>query len=105
MIDGYPVNLNDSVYVLREGIGSVTKITRDGGFYVTTSVGGESYYQTGGYVGNQRRVYWHNPIFIIPPKNRRFWKAFTAIANILFDKLETIHEFGELTNEETNDVE
>lgn len=93
MIDGYPVRVNDSVFVIGSGIGTVTKVSTDG-FYVKTGRG-EVHYRTGGYVGNQRRVYWHDPIFILPPKNRGLWKATINLSIQFYQELAKLCEFEE----------
>lgn len=98
MIDGHPVRVKDNVFVLGVGNGVVTKVAPDG-FYVKTSRG-ESNYRTGGFVGNQRRVFWHNPVFLLPPKNRKLWKAATELAIVLYTNLEKLCEFKEDTDEE-----
>lgn len=99
MIDGYPVRVKDKVFVLSAGNGIVTKVATDG-FYVKTSRG-ESHYRTGGFLGNQRRVFWHNPVFMIPPKNKKLWKAAMELALVVYENLTLLCEFKEDTDEET----
>ena len=33
-------------------------------------------YRDGGMIGNVRKVYWHDPLFIVPPKDATLWAAF-----------------------------
>lgn len=93
MIDGHPVRVGDNVFVLGVGNGAVTKVATDG-FYVKTSRG-ESHYRSGGFVGNQRRVFWHNPVFMLPPKNKKLWKAATELSLVVYDNLEKLCKFEE----------
>lgn len=94
MLDGYPVNLGDVVHVLGIGAGTVTKVTNDGGFTVKTG-NGEANYRAGGLIGNQRRVYWADPLIIIPPKNRRFWRAFVTLAEMLYQQCSVFYKLGD----------
>lgn len=94
MIDGYPVVIGDVVHVLGIGAGTVTSINSDGGFTVQTG-NGEAYYRDGGYIGNQRRVYWADPLIITPPKNRRFWRAFTSVVSNLYAQCKVFYELGD----------
>lgn len=94
MIDGYPVELGDTVYVLGIGTGNVVAVNNDGGFTVRTG-NGEAYYRSGGYVGNQRRVYWADPMIVVPPKNRRLWRAFVKVAQVLFSQVSVFYKLGE----------
>lgn len=98
MIDGYPVRVKDNVFVLGVGNGIVTKVSNDG-FYVKTGRG-ESHYRTGGFVGNQRRVFWHNPVFMLPPKNKKLWRAATELAQVVYENLTNLCEFEEDIDEE-----
>lgn len=101
MLDGYPVNVGDSVYVLGIGSGTVTSINSEGGFSVKTG-NGEIYYRDGGYIGNQRRVYWEDPMIITPPKNRKFWKAFVAVTKVLYQQAATFYKQGATINVENS---
>lgn len=93
MLDGYPVSLGDSVFVMGLGTGTVTSVNTDGGFTVKTGTS-ESYFRDGGYIGNQKRVYWADPYIITPPKNRRLWRAFVGLAVVVYEKVNTIFQLG-----------
>ena len=93
MLDGSPVAIGDSVYVLGIGSGTVTSVNVDGGFTVRAG-SGEAYYRDGGFIGNQKRVFWADPLIITPPKNRRLWRAFVQIATLLFAKVEEVYQYG-----------
>lgn len=94
MLDGYPVNIKDVVYVLGVGSGTVTSITADGGFTVRTG-NGEAFYRDGGYVGNQKRVFWSDPMIVTPPKDRRFWRAYVRMAQLLFKEGKEFYKYGD----------
>ena len=38
-------------------------------------------------VGNARRVYWHDPVFIDPPKDLNLWTAFMDSAKGLYSSI------------------
>ena len=99
MLDGYPVNVGDSVYVLGIGAGMVTSINSEGGFSVKAG-NGEIYYRDGGYLGNQRRVYWADPLIVIPPKDRKFWKAFTTVCKTFYKQAATFNTLGDTVDVE-----
>lgn len=93
MLDGYPVNIGDVVYSLGVGTGTVTAVNADGGFSVKHG-NGEVYYRDGGYIGNKKRVYWADPLIIVPPKDRRVWRAFCKIVVSLWGQLNTFTKLG-----------
>lgn len=79
MIDGYQVNVKDRVFVVGMGEGVVTAVHRDGGFVVKLPHGTVNV-SNGGYIGKTRKIYWHDPIFITPPKDKKLWKTFKRAA-------------------------
>lgn len=83
MVNGYPVHIHDTVFVLGVGAGTVTAISADGGFTVKTGQG-ESHFRDGGYLGNQRRVYWSDPILLDPPKDHFLWTAFVEVVKVIY---------------------
>lgn len=99
MLDGYPVEIGDVVYILGIGAGTVTGVNVSGGFTVKTGVG-ETFYRDGGYIGNQKRVYWSDPFLVTPVKDRRFWRAFVRMVNKLYAESKEFYRYGE---EETSD--
>lgn len=102
MLDGSTVNIGDSVYVLGVGGGTVTSVNADGGFTVRTG-NGEAYYRNGGYIGNQKRVFWADPYIVLPTKDRRFWRAYVQMASSLYSQAREFYRYGEA--EESSDVE
>lgn len=95
MIDGSPVYIGDTVHVLGIGSGMVIAVNADGGFTVRTGRG-ETTFRDGGYIGNQRRVYWADPLIVTPPKDRRLWRAYVTVAQHLYDQAANFYHLGEL---------
>lgn len=93
MMDGAEVHIGDTVYVLGIGAGTVSSVRDDGGFTVKTA-GGEAYYRAGGFVGNQRRVFWHDPMIIVPPKDNRLWETYKAMTKNVYAMLEKLYREG-----------
>lgn len=103
MLDGHPVCMGDMVYILGVGMGKVVSTNLDGGFTVRTG-NGDVYYRDGGYLGNQRRVYWNDPFIIVPPKNRRLWRSFVKIATILFGQMQEVYGMSNADDTENSEV-
>lgn len=75
MLDGVQLSIGDTVYVLGIGYGSVYSVSSDGSFKVKIGRSTQEY-RDGGMIGNVRKVYWHDPLFIVPPKDATLWAAF-----------------------------
>lgn len=75
MLDGVEVNVNDTVFVLGIGYGTVSSVSADGSFKVKIGRGTQEY-RDGGMLGNVRKVFWHDPLFIVPPKDATLWATF-----------------------------
>lgn len=85
-MDGAELCIGDRVYVLLQGSGVVTGVRTNGIITIKTPKG-EAPYAADTYSGRSRRVYWHDPITIIPPKHAGFWETFLDMSMLLFDKL------------------
>lgn len=90
-IDGFTVNMGDPVYDIILGAGQVTGM-HSGGSFVVKIGSSESVYRDGGYFGNSRRLYWSDPIVILPPKNRRVWSAYKSMTIKMYDMLKTLFQ-------------
>jgi len=75
MLDGVEVNVGDTVFVLGIGYGNVNSVSADGSFKVKIGRATQEY-RDGGMIGNVRKVYWHDPLFIVPPKDATLWATF-----------------------------
>lgn len=87
MMDGQQVLINDSVHVLGVGDGVVNSVSADGSFSVRVGGGSTFRCRADGYVGNVRKVFWHNPMVIVPPKNLKLWLNFTRMATTNYQHL------------------
>lgn len=99
MIDGVQVNKGDTVWVLGIGQGVVTLVSPDGSFRVKTGYG-ETHYARGGLVGTQRRVFWADPVVVVPPKDPVIWGVYKRMAEHLYEELLFIQTKGRLPDEE-----
>lgn len=71
-LDGNVLNLSDRVYDLVNGYGDVTDITNRG-FTVTFYNRRRITFEVDGTVGNTRRIFWHDPLILAPPKDPAEW--------------------------------
>lgn len=94
MINKETVNIGEPVYVLGMGPGIVQSVDRTGGFSVKIKGGEVQSFSRGGYVGKRRRVYWHNPLVMDPPKDKRLWAAYTRLATSVWNELVALHNAG-----------
>jgi len=99
-LDGYEVNIGDAVYVLGQGSGTVRIVSPDGSIKVQTGRG-IMHFADGGFVGTQRRLYWSSPILedknhnqILPTKNLKLWRAFQAVAIVLYNQMMALDSQG-----------
>lgn len=106
MIDGYNVNVGDTVFILGVGRGTVSSISDDGSFSVKVGRGIQ-HFADGGMVGNVRRVYWHDPVLFNPPKDANLWNTTRNAAAYMRDLIASLYmsnanvQVPEVTNEET----
>lgn len=102
MIDGYPVHVNDNVFVLGVGYGSVTRVSNDGAFSVRTGQGNMNF-STGGMVGtNKRMVYWDDPIVVLPCYNKHLWRTYIKVTRYIFGMLESLFRTGNVPEVDEN---
>lgn len=93
MLDGSEVKLGDSVYVVALGSGTVTAVSADGGFSV--KIGNSTFsIRADGYVGNVKKVYWHDPKVIVPPKDLHLWTTFQKMATTNYKMLQELFREG-----------
>lgn len=104
MLDGQTVSIGDSVYVLGIGSGTVSSVSADGSFAVKLgNNGGNFRCLDGGYVGNVRKVFWHDPLILIPPKNLKLWTNLKKMAQQDYEQLMSFLRDGLVKTEQ--DVE
>lgn len=78
MLDNNEVRVGDILYDILLGPCRVVAVSKDGSFRVK-SQSSEISISPGGFLGRTRRVYWENPIVIIPRKNDQ---AFKMVKNV-----------------------
>jgi hypothetical protein len=93
----------DQVFVLGVGNGQVSKVAPDGSFDVKIA-GGEGHYSPEGTVGTSpvQRVFYHDPLVVLPPKNPCLWAAYRKLTKVLFTELMALEAKGEITDVEDN---
>ena len=106
MLDGVEVQIKDTVYVLGIGYGEVVSVSSDGSFKVKIGRSVQEY-RSGGMLGNNRRVFWHDPLYIVPPKDATLWSIFKEQATYNYGLLVRVLQGGvkapasEATDEDT----
>lgn len=77
-LDGEVVNLNDQVYDIANGHGTVLELSER---YITVQFLNRRRltFKDNGMVGDVRRLFWHNPLVVAPPKSAAKWQHFTHI--------------------------
>lgn len=89
MINGSPVKVGDTVYVLGFGGGlSVDYVHDDGSFDVKVRGNSRAHFSADGSSNGLRQVYWDNPIFIDPPKDVLVWRAFKKMAAAIWEVMQ-----------------
>lgn len=68
------VSINNRVYDLTQGWGVVIDTTFND-ITVRFENGVRISFDSTGHYGGIRRLFWHNPIVIDPPKNNKLWKT------------------------------
>lgn len=87
MLDGYTVNVDDVVFDLFFGHGKVKRVDKyDGGFTVMFGKR-ETTYSANGYFGTFKRVYWDNPISLVPGKKDEAFVIATDVAADVYNRL------------------
>lgn len=72
------VVLNDRVFDIANGYGTVHSISTKK-FVVLFDNGRRIEFNGDGSLGGTRRIYWHDPIVIAPPRDKEKWKGFIKI--------------------------
>jgi len=101
MLDNEEVNIGDAVFVLGLGYGTVTSISADGSFRVKLK-GAVQEFRNGGYIGSVRKVFWHDPVFIVPPKNASLWATVKEQTKYNYDLIRKILRAGGVIPEDTS---
>jgi hypothetical protein len=99
------LRLMDPVFVLGYGQGTVTRVLPDGGFIVNVPGRGERHYTVFGTLGagQDRRLYYHDPIIREPPKDPAFWRAWRRICLSVYESLDSLYRQGDAPPEGPDD--
>lgn len=77
-LDGSEIKIGDSVYDIANGYGAVAEI-RDRFFTVQFLNRRRITFKDNGMLNGMRRVFWHNPLVIAPPKSEARWDSFKLL--------------------------
>lgn len=77
-LDGAVINIGDRVYDIANGYGSVSDIN-DRFFTVQFLNRRRLTFKDNGMLNEVRRVFWHNPLVIAPPKSEARWNNFKSL--------------------------
>jgi hypothetical protein len=95
------VRVTDSVFILGQGVGTVTKVLPDGSFVVKVQNRGEQHYSVYGTLGSasDQRVFYQDPILVTPPRNDRLWRVYSRITKSLYNELMALDRVGGISDE------
>lgn len=71
-----------------KGYGEIAYVEPDGSFGVVFPDNNRLRFSAGGYVGNTRRVFWHDPMTVEPPYDTVLWEFFHRGSRELFELME-----------------
>jgi hypothetical protein len=84
MLDGFVVNIGDTVWdVLLAAVGTVTATPGGGMFTVDFQNGRVLTYTTGGLLAGARRAYWLNPVLTLPEKADPQWSLLQNVVGAI----------------------
>ena len=78
LLDNQPVTIDDKVFYIIWGYGIVTS-TMFGSIQVRFGDNRAVKYESDGSLGGVRRLYWHNPVVIPPPRDNRGWETLQSV--------------------------
>lgn len=84
------VSYNDKVFDVIHGYGTVVS-TEFNEIIVKFNSGIQLTYNDKGCYGGVKRLYWHNPVIIDPPKHLRKWNTLAACIESIHKYLSTDH--------------
>lgn len=88
-LDGYDVNIGDSVYDVAHGTGKVMELLVENRFRVHFSSGQYFVFDSSGRTNRypNRTLYWHNPVLMAPLKDDTKWASAAAICRTVAEQL------------------
>lgn len=88
MLNNENVSIDDRVYDIIHGYGSVIDTTFNE-IAVRFDTGVRIAFSSDGSYGGIRRLYWHNPIIVDPPKDSKLWEVLKSCLKTMHDYLKT----------------
>lgn len=85
-INNENVSVGDRVYDVTQGMGEVVDTTFNE-IAVRFDNGVRIAFDNKGYYAGVRRLYWHNPIVVEPPKDNRLWAVLVACITPIYQHL------------------
>ena len=77
-LSGEQVVLNDRVFDIANGYGTVHSLSTKK-FVVLFDNGRRIEFNADGSLGGVRRIYWHDPIVVAPPRDKSKWDKFIGV--------------------------
>lgn len=90
MINGTSPIEGKQVYDIMSGYGRIISVEPDESFVVEFSKKSKLRFSSGGYLGNQRRIYWDNPIVVEPTATDKNWQVFLSVARQIYNLIKEI---------------
>jgi hypothetical protein len=80
------------------GVATVVKLVKGGGFIIKLNTSDERHFTAAGTVGSgtERRLYYHDPIVVEPPKSGALWKTYKTLTQALYAELIKLVNSGEV---------
>lgn len=72
-LDGFDINIGDKVYDIANGYGNVSEVT-DNKFTVLFLNRRRLTFKGNGNLSGVKRVFWHDPLILAPPKDAAEWR-------------------------------
>lgn len=92
-LDNDPITLQDKVFAVGYGIGTVTELLTDERFRVQFVLSGRSnvFDKDGVMARSQMKcLFWHDPVVLTPAKDERFWVPIRSSIQALATNLRSI---------------
>lgn len=95
------VKVKQIVHVLALGSGQVTRVFPDSSFDVKIGGYGEMHFSAEGQIGQSgvQRVFYQDPMLIIPPNNPKLWASFRQMALSMYAELAKLEAAGMIAAE------
>lgn len=82
-MDGYTVEIGDWMHDIITGAGQVKAVFPTGEFVLEFPTGGSLTYTSEGFIGTTKRLYWENPIIVVPGKREGLTPVLRELAEVI----------------------